>query len=291
VEGPDEFHELVDNSVYTNWLTKWNLEKSAEYYHWMKLNHPQELKVLSAALSLDDSTADEWLSIAEKIYIPVKAGEDLIEQFEGYFQLDEVPITEWDQNSMPVFPQGYHHDNSDTTTLLKQPDVVMLMYVLPDEFSDEQKLANYEYYEARTMHKSSLSPSVHTIMGIETNRFEKALQYFQRAAFVDLVDNQGNTMDGIHIASAGGTWQAMVNGFGGMRVRNQKLTFKPWLPEKWQRVSYALQWRGGRLEVSVTHGSIGFTWHHPNNEDLAIAVSGQDMALAAGQTKNLPLNQ
>ncbi|MEN8213126.1 MAG: glycosyl hydrolase family 65 protein [Pseudomonadota bacterium] len=290
VEGPDEFHELVDNSVYTNWLVKWNLQKSARYYHWMKENHPSELARLNQALALDDAAVAAWQAMAEKIYIPFKEGEELIEQFEGYFQLDEIPITEWDENNMPFYPEGYNHFNSDTTTLIKQPDVVMLLYVLPDEFSDAVKRANYEYYEARTMHKSSLSPAIHTIMGIETNHFEKALQYFERAAFVDLVDNQGNTLDGIHIASAGGTWQAMVNGFGGMRVKNRKLTFKPWLPDKWGSISYGLQWRSGRLDVSVSAAQMHFTWRHPDHQELAIMVQGKDVSLPPNQLISVALN-
>jgi kojibiose phosphorylase len=255
----------------------------------MKQHHSLDLERLKKALSIDDDAVGEWRSIAGKIYIPVKEGEDLIEQFEGYFQLDEVPIVSWDENNMPEYPDGYHHNNSDTTTLLKQPDVVMLMYVLPDEFSDDAKRTNYEFYEARTMHKSSLSPGVHIIMGIETNHFEKALQYFERAAFVDLADNQGNTMDGIHIASAGGTWQAMVNGFGGMRVKNQMLTFKPWVPEKWKGITYAIQWGEGRLKVSVRADNIDFNWQHPNEDDLSVLVLGKDVTLASNQETSVPL--
>ena len=161
---------------------------------------------------------------------------------------------------MPIFPKGYNHDNSQGTTLIKQPDVVMLLYILPDEFSDEVKKANYEYYEARTMHKSSLSPSVHTIMGIETNNYEKALQYFERAAYVDLIDNQGNTEWGIHIASAGGTWQSIANGFGGLRIKNQRLTFKPWLPDTWKEIRFKIKWRGDDLKVHINQARATFLW-------------------------------
>jgi kojibiose phosphorylase len=96
--------------------------------------------------------------------------------------------------------------------VLKQPDVVMLMYLLPDEFSAEIKRANFDYYEARTLHKSSLSPPIHAIIGMEVGDTTRAVQYFERSALVDLTDNQGNTAEGMHIASAGGTEEVLVNG-------------------------------------------------------------------------------
>ena len=144
VEGPDEYHELVNNSVYTNLMTKWNLEKSAEYYYILKEKHPGKLKEVAGKLSLQEKEVKEWKAKAEKIYIPFDPKNKLIEEFEGYFQLKEVPITEWDENDMPLYPEGYHHDNCSETTLIKQPDVVMLLYILPDLFTDEIKERNYK---------------------------------------------------------------------------------------------------------------------------------------------------
>ena len=157
--------------------------------------------------------------MAERVHLPPTTDAGVIEQFDGYFELADLPF-ELDENDMPRYPKGYHHYNLEGTKLLKQADVVMLTYVLPDDFDDAVKRANYDFYEPRTLHKSSLSPAVHSIMGIEVGDPSRALQYFRRAAFVDLIDNQGNTGEGIHIASAGGTWQMMVCGFGGFRVRN-----------------------------------------------------------------------
>ncbi len=152
---------------------------------------------------------------------------------------------------MPRYPKGYHHFNCETTKLLKQPDLVQLMYLLPDEFDAETKKANFEYYEARTLHKSSLSPSIHAIIGIEVGDTTRAVQYFERSAFVDLADNQGNTAKGMHIASAGGTWQILVNGFGGLRILGGRVTLNPWLPDDWDGIRFRLRWRGRPLHVAV----------------------------------------
>ena len=168
---------------------------------------------------------------------------------------------------MPRYPKGYHHFNCETTQLLKQPDVVMLMYLLPDEFSAEVKRANFDYYEARTLHKSSLSPSIHAIIGIEVGDTTRAVQYFERSALVDLTDNQGNTAEGMHIASAGGTWQILVNGFGGLRILGGRLSFDPWLPDDWQGIRFRLRWRGRPIQVSVDHEPRRATARRPRRRD------------------------
>jgi kojibiose phosphorylase len=289
VEGPDEFHELVNNSVYTNALTKWNLEKSAEFYSILKASNPKKLKELSAKIKLQESEIDTWLDKASKVYIPFDPDKSLIEEFEGYFNLKDVPITEWDENDMPVYPKGYHHDNCQETTLLKQPDVLMLTYILPSMFSDEVKKANYDYYEPRTMHKSSLSPCIHTIMGIEVGNYEKALQYFERSVYVDLVDNQGNTNMGMHIASAGGSWQAVVSGFGGMRLKRGMLTFKPWLPPNWTSISFKLQWQGDVVHVILDPSEFLFHWETEKSGQLLIEVKDKPVALSANKEVRVSL--
>jgi kojibiose phosphorylase len=173
--------------------------------------------------------------------------------------------------------------------LLKQPDVVMLMYLLPDDFSIEAKRANFEFYEARTLHKSSLSPAIHAIMGIEVGDHTRALQYFYRSALVDLADNQGNTAYGIHIASAGGTWQILVNGFGGLRLRHGQLTFNPWLPDRWQEIRFRLRWRGNSLSVSIGHREASFCLHAPAGVTEQLVVAARPVTLTANEPATVSL--
>ncbi len=273
VIGPDEFHEHVDNNVFTNRMAQWNLKKSANWYYTLKKDHPETLNHLSEQLKLTENEISEWKDKANKIYIPFDKEKKLIEQFQGYFNYKEAPITEWDDNEMPVYPEGYDHFNAGETTLLKQPDVIMLLYVLPDEFSDEIKRINYEFYEKYTMHKSSLSPSIHSIMGIEVGDTRKAVNYFSRTAFADLVDNQGNTDMGMHIASCGGTWQTVVFGFGGVRIKSGKLTFKPWLPPHWNALSFKLKWKDETIKVSLNHKTFSLFWESSSNQQKTIEVS------------------
>lgn len=281
VVGPDEFHEHVDNSAYTNYLVRWHLQQAARVYSELMISHPRELAALSERIALTREEVEDWLNKAEQIHLPSVAEDGVIEQFDGYFELDTLPV-EHDENDMPMYPPGYHHYNLAGTKLIKQADVVMLTYVLPDEFSDEAKLANYEYYEPLTLHKSSLSPATYSIMGIEVGDPGRAVQYFRRSAFVDLVDNQGNTEEGIHIASAGGTWQMLVNGFGGFRVRNGRMTFKPWLPSGWKTISFRLKWRGNTLSVSANHTTATFVLSGAESERETILVNGREVTLPAG---------
>jgi kojibiose phosphorylase len=293
VVGPDEFHEHVDNSAYTNYLVRWHLQQAAHVYAGLAVTHPGELAELSERIGLGPDEVEGWLTRAEQIRLPVHNDHGVIEQFDGYFGLESLPVTH-DHNGMPQYPPGYHHFNLAGTSLLKQADVVMLTYVLPDEFSDQVKRANYDYYEPLTLHKSSLSTAIHSIMGIEVGDPGRAVQYFRRAAFVDLLDNQGNTAEGIHIASAGGTWQTIVCGFGGFRVRNGQMTFKPWLPPEWTAVRFRLKWHRTTVSVSVSHASAAFVLAGPEAAREVIVVNGREIALQAGQevaVELLPVRQ
>ena len=289
VMGPDEFHSHVDNNAFTNRLAQWHLEQSVRLYEDLAARQPSALQSIAAAIRLDPAEVQHWEEVAEGIAFPPDPHSELVEQFEGYFQRKDVPITEWDANNMPRYPAGYNHFNCEDTMLLKQPDVVMLMYMLPDDFTTEVKRANFEFYEARTLHKSSLSPAIHAIMGIEVGDSTRALQYFYRSALVDLTDNQGNTEYGMHIASAGGTWQTLVNGFGGVRVHHGQLTVNPWLPEEWQEIRFRLRWHGNSLAVTIGHDEATFRLLGPEGATEEIVVAGRALTLTANEPVTVTL--
>lgn len=281
VMGPDEFHSHTDNNAFTNRLAQWHLTRTVELYDELQEHHPATLAAVAAKIGLGQGERDRWLDVAERLLRP-RRQDEVIEQFTGYFERDDVPITEWDENDMPRYPKGYNHFNCETTKLLKQPDVVMLMYVLPDEFSAETKKANFDYYEARTLHKSSLSPSVHAVIGIEVGDTARAVQYFERSAFVDLADNQGNTSDGMHIASAGGTWQILVNGFGGLRVLGGRVTLNPWLPGDWEGIRFRIRWRGRPIQIAIDHHEVQLLLGGPEGGTEEIVVGDETVHLRAG---------
>jgi kojibiose phosphorylase len=281
VMGPDEFHSHIDNNAFTNRLAQWHLTYAVQVYD--QLRDRGDLDAVAAAIGLEPEERNRWQEVAAGIVGP-RVVDGVIEQFTGYFDRDDVPITEWDENDMPRYPKGYHHFNCETTKLLKQPDVVMLTYLLPDEFSTEVKRANFEYYEARTLHKSSLSPSVHAIIGMEVGDTTRAVQYFERSALVDLTDNQGNTAEGMHIASAGGTWQILVSGFGGLRILGGRVTLMPWLPDDWEGIRFRIRWRGRPIHVSVDHEHVELLLGGAPGGTEQVVVDGQEVVLTAGET-------
>ena len=290
VVGPDEFHEHVDNSAYTNYLVRWHLQQAAHVYADLAVSHPGELASLAERIGITPGEVEDWLTRAELIRLPARNDDGVIEQFDGYFGLETLPVAH-DGNDMPMYPPGYHHYNLAGINLIKQADVVMLTYVLPDEFGDDVKRANYDHYEPLTLHKSSLSTAIHSITGIEVGDPRRAVQYFRRAALVDLLDNQGNTAEGIHIASAGGTWQTIVCGFGGFRVRNGQMTFKPWLPPDWTAVNFRLKWHGNTVSVSADHTSATFALSGPEGSQEMIIVNGHEIALQANTKVTLAMQR
>jgi kojibiose phosphorylase len=259
VIGPDEFHPHINNSVFTNYIARWNINKTHEYILRLKKCSPAIWKKLKEKKVIENSEIRRWRKVADNIYIPYDKRRGLLEQFEGYFKLKDIMIKEYNDHHMPIIPKDFKPEMNvgmEDTTLIKQADVVMLLYLLNDEFDSEMKKRNYNYYESRTTHKSSLSQSISSIMGIEVGDYKRSYKNFLSAVRVDLDNNQGNTASGIHSASLGGTWQTAISGFAGMRIKNNKLTFQPHLPEQWKRMEFNIFWRGKKHNVKVNREKV-----------------------------------
>ncbi|MCX7904042.1 MAG: glycoside hydrolase family 65 protein [Caloramator sp.] len=284
VIGPDEFHEHVNNNVYTNYLAKWNMKKALEIVEILKKENPVLLSKLCIKLGLSDLDFDEWQRKLQLIYIPMAKDGKLIEQFEGYFDLADIPITEYDENGMPKWPDLKGHKLHDTQ-LIKQADVVMLMLLLGDEFDLESKKINYEYYEKRTMHKSSLSPSMYSIMGLVVGDTHNSYKYFMKTVYTDLEDNQGNAAFGLHAASTGGSWQSAVFGFGGFSVDKEEIpNFNPWIPEVWSELNYKINWRGSRIKVSVNKDTVKLS----SDKRTEVKVYGKKYVIEENNVLEIP---
>ena len=282
VMGPDEFHSHVDDNAFTNRLVKWHLDYAVATYDELAEQEPDRLSALSDSLGITKADRDGWADAAQRIVAPVDPDCGLIEQFDGYFDRKDVPVTDWDENNMPQYPEGYHHFNCEDTQLLKQPDVVQLLFQFPNDYSLATKRENYAYYEKRTLHKSSLSPSIHAIVGLQIGDSSMADEYFARSAYVDLDDNQGNTEDGMHIASAGGTWQIVVHGFAGFLATADGLSFSPALPEAWDRIRFRVHWRGRSVRADLGHDDAVFELIG-DGEPETITVAGSPVVLEPGK--------
>lgn len=252
VTGPDEWHEPVNNNLYTNYLARWNLGYVLSLLASIKKENQEAYDILIEKTGLTEAETAHWKEVQEKMYLPRKEGTRLLEQFEGYFELDNVTIEKYDENDWPVRPDALKTKRARETQINKQADVVMLLHLMGNEFDEETIKENYAYYEKRTLHGSSLSPSIFSVMGLKVGDDSKAYRYLRRAAFIDLLNMQGNTREGIHAANTGGVWQTIVFGFAGVAQREDgMLKVHPNMPKEWQGLTFRLHYRGAWLEITA----------------------------------------
>jgi len=252
VIGPDEYHEHVDNNAFTNYMVRWHLRKAIEVLAWLRPFDPERALALEEQLGLTSERISHWEDVVRRIYIPYDPDTGLIEQCDGFFQLEDLNWEALEPRNCPV-QLALGIEETQRYQALKQADVLMLLYLLEDEFDQRCKRANWDYYEPRTDHSygSSLGPAIHGLLGCELGYPDKAYEHFWRAAMVDLKDLRGNTKDGIHAASAGGVWLMAAMGFAGMRLGPAGPVFTPRLPKHWQRMHFRLWYHGEHLEVDL----------------------------------------
>jgi maltose phosphorylase len=243
VMGPDEFQMMVNNNTYTNYMAKRTFEFALKVLEGANL----------AALGSSPAELAEWRQMAEKMIILYDAKTGLYEQHEGFFNLPHIDV-----DSIPVedFPL-YHHWSYDRiyrNDMIKQPDVLMFMFLYNQSFTLEEKRANYDYYEPRCIHESSLSPSVHSIFAAELGRYQEAFDFFRFATRIDLDNYNRNTGEGIHTTSIAAAWMNIVYGFGGMRSDGDVLVFNPSIPAHWKGYSFQVAYRHSVLRVEVEQG-------------------------------------
>jgi kojibiose phosphorylase len=291
VIGPDEFHEHVDNNAFTNYLVMWNLNYAISIYKRMKREAPELFKELVKKIKIKDKEIDKMKVVSKTIFFPYDQKSDLIEQFEGYFTLDDYKLEKLDKHGMPEYPKGIDSVNVHRTRLLKQADVILLLYLFLDRFSAKLKEKNYQYYEMRTMHISSLSPCIYALMGLETGDHKRAYNYFIKTSYIDLMDFNKNAQEGIHAAAMGGAWMTAIQGFGGMKVRHGVLCFDPWLPKKWQELSYTCVWQGSVIRVKVTHRVVVFQVLSAKPRAIDIKVQGKTVHLKGKQPVKVRLKR
>ncbi|MDD3948024.1 MAG: glycoside hydrolase family 65 protein [Anaerolineaceae bacterium] len=252
VIGPDEYHDHVDDNAFTNYLTRWHLHTAVALAEWLKTYDAQAASLLFTKLGVDEQSLADWATMADQLYCPGENNQGLIEQFGGYFQRVDALASDFDPRTESV-QSILGIEGANASQVLKQPDVMMLMYLLPELFSHETIQANYDYYTPRTdlTFGSSLGPSIQAIMATRLGSQADAYENFMRAARADIEDVRGNASDGIHGASAGGLWQAAVFGFGGLRVEDDYWYVKPHLPAHWKRLQFKFVWRGQEQLVDI----------------------------------------
>lgn len=240
VIGPDEYHERVNNNAYTNAMAKFVLETAVKYQEYI------------------DGDISEFMHLAEQIKKPNIDKNGVIEQFDGYFELEDCSIE--DVRSRLLDPKEYWggaYGVASHTQIIKQADVVAMLCILHDKFDGESKHANLKYYEPRTEHGSSLSACMYSLLSCETGDAEFAYPLFMKSACADLIKGGKEWagmiyIGGTHPASEGGSWIVAVEGFAGMKIENGKIVCAPCLPEKWNGMKFKINYKSAIYQVNIT---------------------------------------
>jgi len=224
VMGPDEYHECIDNSVYTNAAARWNLLKAIDVLARAAASHPDRHAAVVRKFRLTDAELRQWEKIAGRLKINFDPRTGLYEEFDGFFAAPRI---------------------------IKQPDVLLMLHLLPQMRTTEIFRKNFDLYHPITDHGSSLSPCMHVLFALDVGCRKKAYDYLVQVCEVDGIRRGNKTDTGLHAAALGGGWTAIVAGFGGVRVAPGALRVAPDLPKKWKRLEFSLRYRGLRLRFRI----------------------------------------
>jgi maltose phosphorylase len=275
VTGPNEYENNVNNNWYTNYLAVWVLKYTLEVIEIVK-KEINTYKSLSIKVQFEEeSETDRWKDIISKMYFPYDAERAVFLQQDGF--LDKVLIKADDIKEQRPINQKWSWDRILRSCFIKQADVLQGFYFFEDDFSKEELERNFDFYEPMTVHESSLSPCVHSVLACKLDRLDKAYEMYLRTSRLDIDDYNNDTEDGLHITSMAGTWMSMVKGFGGFRVKDGIAHLQPKLPTQWQSISFRIRIADHALEIKVSHA--GTEIKNLSGKPLSLVLEGKTISL------------
>ncbi|MDR2322217.1 MAG: glycoside hydrolase family 65 protein [Microbacterium sp.] len=251
VTGPDEYTTVVNDNLFTNVMARYNLRFAARVVREMAADAPEAYDAAVERLGIEPAEVERWERAADAMHIPFSPALGIHPQDSLFLEREvwDLPATPAEQRPLLLH---FHPLVIYRFQVLKQADVVLALFLQGNHFTEAEKLADFEYYDPLTTGDSTLSAVVQSILAAEVGYQDLAHEYFEHAIYVDLGDLHRNASDGVHVASAGGVWTALVCGFGGMRDHDGDLSFDPRLPTDWPELSYPLQWHGSQLQITLT---------------------------------------
>lgn len=243
VTGPDEYQNNVDNNWYTNLLARWTLRYTLEILDQIEEDVAKKVNVSSVE-------RQHWQEIIDNMYLPEDSKRGIFVENDGFLNKDLKPVSSLPKEQLPL-NQNWSWDKILRSPYIKQGDVLQGIWDFIDDFSMEEKQRNFDFYEPLTVHESSLSAAIHSVLAADLHKEAQAVEMYERTARLDLDNYNNDTADGLHITSMTGGWLAIVQGFAGMRVRNDQLHYAPFLPKNWTSYRFRQQFRGRVIEVSV----------------------------------------
>ena len=257
VTGPNEYENNVNNNFYTNYLAKWCINYAVEQIERVEKEYGSDFNRIMSKVKLDPTEIGHWKKIADHMYFPFSEEHDVYLQQDGFLDKELVKVHDLDKSQRPI-NQKWSWDRILRSPYIKQADTLQGFYFFEDHFSREQLEKHFDFYEPFTVHESSLSPCVHSIQAATLGRMEQAYTFYLRTSRLDLDDYNKEVEEGLHITSMAGTWMSIVEGFGGMRVKNDALHFEPRIPKEWNGYSFKINFRNQILKVSVHQNETKF---------------------------------
>ncbi|MBW2275100.1 MAG: glycoside hydrolase family 65 protein [Deltaproteobacteria bacterium] len=282
VTGPDEYNTVVNNNLYTNLMARENLWYAAQTVERLQADHPERLAQLVDRTGLEVEEVEEWRRAADGMYLPYDEKRGIYLQDSDFMERRPMKLEDVPPDKFPLLLH-FHPLVIYRHQVIKQADVVLAMFLLGDEFSLEEKRRVFDFYDPLTTGDSSLSACIQSIVAIEVGDFDKAIDYMRSALLVDLENTHGNVKDGLHIASMGGTWMALVYGMAGFRDHDGHFSFDPVALAGLTRLRFPLTLEGQRLRVEVASGQVEFTLEE--GEDLRIECRGRELHLTSEQPR------
>lgn len=256
VTGPNEYENNINNNWYTNKQATWCMQYAMDVMSQVKTADPRKYAALVSKINFNEAEETaRFKDIIAKMYFPYEHNLDIFLQQDGYMDKEQVLVKDLPASERPI-NQKWSWDRILRSCFIKQADVLQGLYFFEDQFDVDTIRRNYDFYEPRTVHESSLSPCVHAIIAAKLGDEARAYEFYLRTSRLDLDDYNNDTEDGCHITSMAGTWMSVVEGFAGMRVRNGKLSFHPFLPGKWKSFSFHIGFRGALLNIKVSKDGV-----------------------------------
>ncbi|RPG31694.1 MAG: glycoside hydrolase family 65 protein [Muricauda sp. TMED12] len=277
VTGPNEYENNANNNWYTNYLAKWCLEYTLEQLEYVEQEHPNDYKRILKKTQLGNDETGLWKKVADHMYFPYSEEHGVYLQQDGFLDKDLIRVADLDKKERPI-NQHWSWDRILRSPYIKQADTLQGFYFFEDHFTSKELEKHFDFYESFTVHESSLSPCVHAIQAAKLGRMEQAYTFYLRTSRLDLDDYNKEVEEGLHITSMAGTWMSIVEGFGGMRVKDGKLCFIPQIPEQWDMYSFKLNFRDRIIKVTVTQKGAEFEINE--GEALEIVVDDKPITLS-----------
>lgn len=276
VMGPDEFQMMVNHNAYTNYMGRFSFQYTLEVMERMKKEAPEAYDKITRQVHYSEQESADWKQKADKMYIPYEESRKLYEQHEGYFKLphidvDAIPIEEFPLYNHWTYDRIYRND------MIKQPDVLMFMLLFNSQFTEDELKNNYEFYEPRCIHESSLSPSVHSILATQLGKSDEAFDFFKFATRMDLDNYNRNSGEGLHTTSIAAAWMNIVYGFGGLRADGDLLTLAPSIPKQWDGYQFHIVYNDEIICVDVKKEYVNI--HTIGDGEILLGIYGKKVMI------------